>query len=117
MNVVSNMDVNVSVSSLDCDFDANLCTWAQGSADDFDWSRKNGTTYTQDTGPNGDHPTGTNELRHEKTYYRGFRPVPTKAILNSHRRFIVIVAQLIYAEIFVNGFAKGRFSHDVAHIK
>ena len=76
------MAIIVLVSTLDCDFDRSLCTWGQGIADDFDWSWNTGNTPTANTGPNADHTTGTTELRHKKTYFRGFRPVPTKAIFN-----------------------------------
>ena len=99
MNMILNMVVTVSVSTLDCDFDVDLCTWFQGETDDFDWLRNTGSTSSLNTGPNGDHTTGKNELSREKLF-RGFRLVSTKAELNSHR-FTAIFAQLIYGEIFV----------------
>ena len=62
MNMIFNMVVTVSVSPLDCDFDVNTCTWVQGDTDDFNWSRISGSTPSNNTGPNGDHTTGKNEL-------------------------------------------------------
>ena len=74
MNMIFNMAVIVSVSSLDCNFDANMCTWTQGLADPegFGWYMQSGPTQSSATGPNEDHTTGTNELCHEKAYFRGF---------------------------------------------
>ena len=115
MNMIFNMVATVLVSTLDCDFDVNKCTWCQGDADDFDWTRHTGPTVSDDTGPNADHTTGKNELSQEKLFW-GFRIVSTKAELNSHR-FTAIFVQLIYGKIFVSACAKGRFSHNVAHIQ
>ena len=93
------MVVTVLVSTLDCDFDVNMCTWVLGDTDDFNWLRGTGNTPSGNTGPNGDHTTGKNELSRERLY-RGFRIVSTKANMNSHR-FTAIFAHLIYGEIFV----------------
>ena len=78
MNMIFNMVVTVSVSTLDCDFDESRCTWVQGETDDFDWTRNTGSTGSYGTGPNGDHTSGKNELSREKLF-RGFRLVSTKA--------------------------------------
>ena len=99
MNMIFNMVVTVSVSSFDCDFDVNMCTWSQSVTEYFDWSRNTGSTNSYNTGPNEDHTTGKNELSREKIF-RGFRLVSTKAELNNHR-FTAIFAQLKYGEIFV----------------
>ena len=82
MNMIFNMAVIVSVSSLDCNFDdANMCTWTQGLEDPegFGWSMESGPTSTENTGPSGDHTTGTNELCHEKAYDRGFLTISDKS--------------------------------------
>ena len=47
-----------------CDFTYDLCGWHQVSGtapwggDQFDWSRKSGSTSSANTGPRGDHTTG-----------------------------------------------------------
>ncbi|KAL8608892.1 hypothetical protein ACOMHN_065230 [Nucella lapillus] len=38
-----------------CNFEGNMCGWAQDRSDQFDWIRSHGTTQTQGTGPTGDH--------------------------------------------------------------
>ena len=78
MNMTFYMVVTVLVSTLDCDFDVNMCTWFQGDTDDFDWSRNTGSTGSINTGPNADHTSGMNKLSREKLF-RGFRLVSTKA--------------------------------------
>nr|KAG5686049.1 hypothetical protein BaRGS_028427 [Batillaria attramentaria] len=46
--------------SLGCDFeDPGLCGWSQDENDDFDWTWTSGGTPTTDTGPDGDHTTGS----------------------------------------------------------
>ena len=44
----------------DCDFeDADMCSWTNGRADDFDWIIGRGGTPSFFTGPSIDHTTGT----------------------------------------------------------
>lgn len=40
---------------MDCDFENDICSWSQSTADDFDWLRISGQTPSAGTGPNGDH--------------------------------------------------------------
>ncbi|XP_071492675.1 MAM and LDL-receptor class A domain-containing protein 1-like isoform X9 [Diadema antillarum] len=42
----------------DCNFESGLCGWQQAYGDDFDWTRKSGSTGSSGTGPSGDHTTG-----------------------------------------------------------
>ena len=42
-----------------CDFEVSLCSWTQARDDGFDWSRYQGSTPSVDTGPSGDHTTGS----------------------------------------------------------
>ncbi|XP_022097777.1 MAM and LDL-receptor class A domain-containing protein 2-like [Acanthaster planci] len=42
-----------------CDFEASLCSWQQARDDQFDWTRYQGSTPSVDTGPSGDHTTGS----------------------------------------------------------
>ncbi|EDO47788.1 predicted protein [Nematostella vectensis] len=42
-----------------CDFTSGLCKWKQSAEDDFDWSRTRGNTASLNTGPPGDHTTGS----------------------------------------------------------
>ncbi|KAK6177526.1 hypothetical protein SNE40_015611 [Patella caerulea] len=37
-----------------CNFDENICAWKQLKDDDFDWTRNEGKTPTNDTGPTAD---------------------------------------------------------------
>ncbi|XP_061879772.1 MAM and LDL-receptor class A domain-containing protein 1 isoform X1 [Entelurus aequoreus] len=42
-----------------CTFEDSLCDWLQGADDDLDWTIRSGPTDTPNTGPAGDHTTGT----------------------------------------------------------
>ncbi|XP_071956928.1 MAM and LDL-receptor class A domain-containing protein 1-like [Antedon mediterranea] len=42
-----------------CDFELDSCGWTQDKTDDFDWTRKKGTTGSANTGPSFDHTLGT----------------------------------------------------------
>ncbi|KAM4828899.1 MAM and LDL-receptor class A domain-containing protein 1 isoform 3-T3 [Thomomys bottae] len=44
---------------LQCDFENGICNWEQGTEDDFDWTRNQGSTPTMNTGPMKDHTLGT----------------------------------------------------------
>ncbi|WAR02785.1 MLRP2-like protein [Mya arenaria] len=41
-----------------CDFSSSLCFWSQDRGDQFDWTRKAGSTTSSGTGPSRDHTTG-----------------------------------------------------------
>ncbi|XP_078692072.1 MAM and LDL-receptor class A domain-containing protein 1-like [Branchiostoma floridae x Branchiostoma belcheri] len=49
----------LSIQQGDCDFDTNVCGFQQDSRDDFDWTRQQGETATDNTGPSYDHTTGS----------------------------------------------------------
>jgi len=61
---------------IDCEFESGLCGLQQDSSDDFQWSRRHGSTPTSGTGPNGDHTNGvgyyvyTESNRHVNKYAR-----------------------------------------------
>ena len=42
-----------------CSFDTDLCGWAQSKSDDFDWTKRSGSTSSSGTGPSNDHTTNT----------------------------------------------------------
>lgn len=44
-----------------CDFEnpSGLCGYTQDTTDDFDWTRKHGSTSSSGTGPTTDHTTST----------------------------------------------------------
>ncbi|XP_035699728.1 MAM and LDL-receptor class A domain-containing protein 1-like [Branchiostoma floridae] len=42
-----------------CDFETDLCQYTQDTTDDFNWRRDSDGTVTGDTGPTGDHTTGS----------------------------------------------------------
>ncbi|XP_072014819.1 MAM and LDL-receptor class A domain-containing protein 2-like [Amphiura filiformis] len=47
-------------NNITCDFELSYCAWVQDREnDDIDWFRNRGSTPTADTGPDGDHTTGT----------------------------------------------------------
>ncbi|XP_033751988.1 MAM and LDL-receptor class A domain-containing protein 1-like [Pecten maximus] len=46
-------------SQYDCNFDNGICTWTQNKDDQFDWTRKRGSTGTGGTGPSSDHTSGS----------------------------------------------------------
>ncbi|XP_066300039.1 MAM and LDL-receptor class A domain-containing protein 2-like [Branchiostoma lanceolatum] len=54
-----NSDESACSQLIQCNFEADLCTWQQSGEDDFDWMRNNGTTSTYWSGPSRDHTTGT----------------------------------------------------------
>ena len=62
MNYCINMHKYLPFSSApsvyDCNFEQSLCTWTQSLADNFNWTRKQGSTASIGTGPKGDHTTG-----------------------------------------------------------
>ena len=46
----------------DCNFETgDMCTWknAEGAVDDFDWTRQQGATLSDNTGPSVDHTLGS----------------------------------------------------------
>eukprot|EP00058_Branchiostoma_floridae_P021559 XP_002607049.1 hypothetical protein BRAFLDRAFT_118690 [Branchiostoma floridae] len=48
-----------------CDFESyRICDYTQDRTDDFDWTRRRGSTITSGTGPTGDHTTGTGYYMH-----------------------------------------------------
>lgn len=47
-----------AVGTVDCNFESNLCGWAQATDDRFNWTRFNSSTGTISTGPQTDHTTG-----------------------------------------------------------
>ncbi|XP_078575827.1 uncharacterized protein LOC144861701 [Branchiostoma floridae x Branchiostoma japonicum] len=46
-------------SPYSCDFEANLCQYTQDTTHDVQWARYSGITRSRDTGPTGDHTTGS----------------------------------------------------------
>lgn len=44
-----------SLGTVTCNFDSDYCQWIQSTTDQFNWSRINGSTSSQGTGPLGDH--------------------------------------------------------------
>ena len=41
-----------------CNFDTSMCGFVQDNNDNFDWTRRQGSTPSSDTGPSADHTTG-----------------------------------------------------------
>lgn len=50
-------------NSFACDFTYDSCGWVQDKSDNFDWTRKRGATTSVQTGPTGDHTTGSRKLK------------------------------------------------------
>ena len=49
-----------TLASTSCNFDSGLCDgWQQSDSDVFDWTRKRGSTWSLNTGPDYDHTSGT----------------------------------------------------------
>ncbi|KAM4729149.1 apical endosomal glycoprotein [Anableps anableps] len=48
-----------ALSSYGCTFEDGLCVWVQGAEDELNWHSGSGPTETPNTGPAGDHTTGT----------------------------------------------------------
>ena len=44
---------------LSCDFKVDTCAWIDTTPDGYSWTRGSGGTSSSDTGPSGDHPTGS----------------------------------------------------------
>ncbi|XP_019639918.1 PREDICTED: MAM and LDL-receptor class A domain-containing protein 1-like [Branchiostoma belcheri] len=51
-------NVHKPQGTFNCDFELGLCGWRQAYDDNFDWSRRSGSTPSSNTGPNADHTTG-----------------------------------------------------------
>ncbi|XP_046573746.1 protein crumbs-like [Haliotis rubra] len=49
----------LSDNGVTCNFDAGMCGWVQSTQDQFDWTSNKGTTSSSDTGPSGDHTSGS----------------------------------------------------------
>ncbi|XP_022096406.1 MAM and LDL-receptor class A domain-containing protein 1-like [Acanthaster planci] len=56
-------------TAFDCDFDNGPCGWRQDPNDDFDWLRSIGGTPSSDTGPSGDHTTGSGFYMYTETSF------------------------------------------------
>ena len=41
-----------------CDFDQDFCQFSNDPLGELEWDRKQGPTFTDDTGPESDHTTG-----------------------------------------------------------
>ncbi|XP_071104753.1 MAM and LDL-receptor class A domain-containing protein 1-like [Haliotis cracherodii] len=56
-------DISVSSASCaslaSCDFENSFCSWMQSKSDDFDWTRRRGSTPSTYTGPTTDHTLGS----------------------------------------------------------
>nr|XP_054757010.1 MAM and LDL-receptor class A domain-containing protein 2-like [Lytechinus pictus] len=52
-------DPNQVGRGISCSFDGTICTWTQDINDQFDWLLASGSTPSVDTGPSGDHTSGT----------------------------------------------------------
>ena len=46
----------------DCNFESGFCKWQQAHDDKFDWTRTQGPTGSQSTGPTNDHTLGTGQF-------------------------------------------------------
>ena len=42
-----------------CDFEVDTCAWNDTAPDGYTWTRRSGSTPTPNTGPSGDHTTGS----------------------------------------------------------
>lgn len=62
------------------DFESGMGAWLQDAGDDFDWTRNSGGTPSVDTGPTGDHTTGSGNYLYTEASYPN-NPQKT-AILN-----------------------------------
>ena len=56
------LSLNVTETVMKCDFDADLCGFSQSKKDDFDWTMQTGATFSQGTGPSGDHTSGAGKI-------------------------------------------------------
>ena len=45
--------------TVSCNFDGGLCSWTQSTSDKTDWTRISGKTPSGNTGPVGDHTSGS----------------------------------------------------------
>ena len=49
----------LAAGQFDCTFETGFCTWTQGAAADFNWTRNSGGTASVNTGPAEDHTLKT----------------------------------------------------------
>ncbi|XP_058250824.1 MAM and LDL-receptor class A domain-containing protein 1 [Hemibagrus wyckioides] len=62
-----------ALSTVGCSFEEDLCSWVHGSTGEFHWLRKSGPTETVNTGPAGDHTSGTGYYLYIKSSTPGKR--------------------------------------------
>ena len=48
----------LNFSAVGCNFDKSKCGFVQDNSDNFNWTRRMGSTPSSNTGPSGDHTTG-----------------------------------------------------------
>jgi len=58
---VSSVTTTSTSPDLSCTFEQGLCGWTQGQGDDLDWSLGQGSTPTENTGPDTDHTTDSDQ--------------------------------------------------------
>lgn len=54
----SQCNANRSRNIFDCDFENDFCLWETNGLGNFNWTRTNSKTLSDNTGPPGDHTTG-----------------------------------------------------------
>ncbi|KAJ8022720.1 MAM and LDL-receptor class A domain-containing protein 2 [Holothuria leucospilota] len=67
MPQLSNQVVILSSDNITCTFEDGTCGFYDLVDDDFDWTRHQGSTLSTDTGPSGDHTTGTGYYMYVET--------------------------------------------------
>lgn len=55
-------DFFLSPASGTCDFEGGLCGYTHDTNAEFEWTNNTGPTYSRNTGPIGDHSTGTGHV-------------------------------------------------------
>jgi len=64
-----NCGLNRTRHVLDCDFETDFCSWETAGLANFNWTRQKGSTTSSNTGPPGDHTTGTGYYAYIESSY------------------------------------------------
>ncbi|EDV27491.1 uncharacterized protein TRIADDRAFT_53234 [Trichoplax adhaerens] len=80
---------NTEFDNLKCNFESGYCGWTNVGFDNFDWTRRSGSTYSINTGPDYDHtlqtPNGYYAYMEASDRHAGEKVILVSRVLNNKR--------------------------------